>query len=504
MKKFTLRGSLILVVLFLGFIFLNKSFVNEALAAPTEKVILIGGMDVSGGIVNSFTDVWSSSDLSTNTWSMLTNTPAWAPIPSVGMPKAVFFDNKIWVVLANTGNVSSSISYTSDGINWTNQSNLPFSFRVQETFFVFDDNTGGGEAMWILGGGGSSGIYNDVWKSYDGINWTLVLANAPWQKRGEHTSVVFDNKMWVMGGNANGANYEEDVWSSPDGINWTLENANAPWGPRTLHSSVVFDGKIWVFGGRIGIFGSIFDFDTWSSPDGVNWNLVSTNVPFISERNALASIVYDNKMWVVGGHNDISGADNNDVYSSVDGVNWTASTPLNGLFAKRFNHQLLVVPYTFGTCQLTVNPVPLPSTSLTVSGVGNPMVISKFEIVGCNEDVIAERFSLIVDQSTQAFRVTNPYIVSTSSSTQYPASSMTYFTNGFGLDVVFKPSSLIPQNTTVEFEIWANLTGDPADLFSFVDTLETQVLDISTIIPSISQPANIFPALPLVSQIMIF
>ena len=55
--------------------------------------------------------------------------------------------------------------------------------------------------MWMIGGGtASSSYFNDVWYSSDGVNWTQATANAGLSARYWHTSVVFNSKMWVIGG----------------------------------------------------------------------------------------------------------------------------------------------------------------------------------------------------------------------------------------------------------------------------------------------------------------
>ena len=53
-----------------------------------------------------------------------------------------------------------------------------------------------------------------------------------------HTSVGFNNKMWIIGGynKKDGSGvfhfFEYDVWYSPDGIEWTRILDSAPWGRR--------------------------------------------------------------------------------------------------------------------------------------------------------------------------------------------------------------------------------------------------------------------------------
>jgi hypothetical protein len=40
-----------------------------------------------------------------------------------------------------------------------------------------------------------------------------------------------------------------DIWHSSDGIIWTSATLQAPWLPRYGHASVVYDGRIWLLGG---------------------------------------------------------------------------------------------------------------------------------------------------------------------------------------------------------------------------------------------------------------
>ena len=46
-----------------------------------------------------------------------------------------------------------------------------------------------------------------------GNAWTQATAAAPWPARNRHTSVVFDDKMWVFGGFGEGSEVFNDVVS---------------------------------------------------------------------------------------------------------------------------------------------------------------------------------------------------------------------------------------------------------------------------------------------------
>lgn len=56
---------------------------------------------------------------------------------------------------------------------------------------------------------------------------------------------------------------------------------------------------MWVIGGNDNLG---FQDDVWWSVDGVNWNLSTAN-PGFSGRTNFASTVYNNKMWIMGGYN---------------------------------------------------------------------------------------------------------------------------------------------------------------------------------------------------------
>jgi hypothetical protein len=93
------------------------------------------------------------------------------------------------------------------------------------------------------------------------MEWIRATNSATWFPRAGHTSVVFDNKMWVLGG-YDFSNLYNDVWFSTDGVNWTCATASADWSARAFHTSVVFDNKIWMFGGESN---NGFKHDVWYS-----------------------------------------------------------------------------------------------------------------------------------------------------------------------------------------------------------------------------------------------
>ena len=196
--------------------------------------------------------------------------------------------------------------------------------------------------MWLLGGWNPGDkvhfpliCNSEVWSSTDGATWTLENPQAPWE--GRHTAgyVVHDDRMWIVGGDCNQGHYQNDVWSSADGIHWDLANDHVPWAPRVLHYTLAFDGRIWVMSGQtIPNFADadeVFHNDVWSSDDGVNWTQVTEHAPWVPRGMIGGAAVHDNRMWILGGgtyDTPTTPMRNfyNDVWSSDDGINWKQHT----------------------------------------------------------------------------------------------------------------------------------------------------------------------------------
>jgi N-acetylneuraminic acid mutarotase len=109
--------------------------------------------------------------------------------------------------------------------------------------------------------------------------------------------VVFNNKIWVIGG-YDGTNRRNDVWNSSNGITWS-KVSDAPFIGRAYHTSVVFNGKIWVMAGNNEDYLS----DVWCSSDGVTWVKNTPVSESFSARNKHSSCVFNNKIWVINGYN---------------------------------------------------------------------------------------------------------------------------------------------------------------------------------------------------------
>ena len=127
---------------------------------------------------------------------------------------------------------------------------------------------------------------NDVWTSNDGSNWTQLTPSANWCPRGAFTSIVFNNKMWIFGGDPKGSTseFKNDIWSSSDGVNWTLETPSADWSISAYHSAVIYKSKLFIL---------TWNNELWRSINGINWEKVS-NAP--ANSNYCNFIVYNDRV----------------------------------------------------------------------------------------------------------------------------------------------------------------------------------------------------------------
>ncbi len=249
----------------------------------------------------------------------------------------------MWVIGGiNGGTASRDVWYSTDGASWSAATTqAAFSARMGQTSLAYNNQ------MWVIGGSDILGFNNDVWSSSDGVSWTSVLGSTPspgshqFPGRTLHTSLVYNNKMWVIGGQVQGSPYSlNDVWSSSDGVSWTqvLADTSSP-GPNQFSereelAALVYNNKMWVIGG----FANSPEGDVWYSTDGATWSAATTQAAFTG-RYGLTALVYNNLMWVIAGQDNT--AYRNDVWYSADGATWTQAT-LSANFINRDLHASLV------------------------------------------------------------------------------------------------------------------------------------------------------------------
>lgn len=295
-------------------------------------------------------------------------------------PNCVYFDDKIFMMagLQSQGPMKNDVWSTPDGINWTElTSQAAWGPRFGSAAVAYDNK------LWIMGGIKTMSMFgsytsNDVWSSPDGINWTHCAQGAAmWTPREGHSAVVFQNKIWVLGGmniiNGIGIIYDE-VWTTTDGTNWT-QMPNAPWYPRMDHRAVVFDNKIWIMGGEVYPFHN----DVWWTADGMTWTEATAHAPW-KVRSDFDAYVMNGKMWVAGGIDSSYSTHYNDIWSSTDGTNWTHETDYFTANAHGVANQgCVVTPPSFGLPDLEVMRVS-PFQNTLYQSTTDPYLLYEFTV----------------------------------------------------------------------------------------------------------------------------
>lgn len=181
---------------------------------------------------------------------------------------------------------------------------------------------------------------SEVWSSPNGIEWTLELphGNTAFERRHVHNAMIFQDRLWMIGGDSHQGYYNHDVVTSANGIDWEVVlgpgTTRPPWSERSLQFSGVFAGKLWTGGGQdtLGLQDDwTYHNDLWSSPDGRNWTQVLSDDPTDttrwSGRGSLEGLVeFHGRMWLVGGarYRDDGAPVTHfrEVWSSADGLTW--------------------------------------------------------------------------------------------------------------------------------------------------------------------------------------
>jgi hypothetical protein len=150
-------------------------------------------------------------------------------------------------------------------------------------------------AIWLLGGDDGKRLYNDVWRSTDGVHWTQITVHAPWTPRSSAKAFIYKNRLWLIGG-ADASGMTNDVWFTPDGVEWIQTTAEISPQKPFGYTPVVYDNKIWLLGvdtteparsGRMMV-----------SEDGALWRMIEA--PW-SARSGVAAWVADDALFIAAG-----------------------------------------------------------------------------------------------------------------------------------------------------------------------------------------------------------
>ena len=130
----------------------------------------------------------------------------------------------------------------------------------------------------------------------------------PWNRETDHAfsnreefkAVVFEDTIYVIGGKHLGTSFN-DIWKSTDGIEWTLITpADAIFSPRYANTATVHHGKVWVVGGITGPL-SETHIDLWYTDNMLDWIAYDRTLPATEGLIYHAALSYADELWLFGG-----------------------------------------------------------------------------------------------------------------------------------------------------------------------------------------------------------
>lgn len=202
-------------------------------------------------------------------------------------------------------NQTSQIWSSSDAVNWRLEASNVFDARVNHSLTVFDNK------LWVIGGfSTSTHLLADVWYSSDGRNWTLATDTPEFGGIASHKTLVFKDHLVVFNHN--------EIWASPTGRNWRKVAKNM-FSPRNRSEFKLFNDVMYIIGGEDGN-GSYFN-EIWQSTNGKIWTQVTTNGSLFSPRSRLSTAIYQDKFWVIGGTLE-TGYDSDEIWFSKNMTDW--------------------------------------------------------------------------------------------------------------------------------------------------------------------------------------
>jgi hypothetical protein len=212
----------------------------------------------------------------------------------------------------------------------------------------------------LMGTDGDTGEYlgdirwtQNTQKWYGRDNLTYSGGNKSWQYDGQSGNIVVHSdsmiiparrdfgicehagKVYLMGGFM-GSSRLNDVYVTNDMFHWN-RLPDAPWTQRAGHAIVSLNGRLWFMGGSD--WSLSHRNDVWSTLDGVNWREETNLFNLWQGRALFGHTVYNNRFYVVGGM-ATNGTSLNDVWYTTDFKTWTRMDS-NANFPARYDSPLV-------------------------------------------------------------------------------------------------------------------------------------------------------------------
>jgi hypothetical protein len=177
-----------------------------------------------------------------------------------------------------------------------------------------------------------------IYRTKDFNTWEILSKESNLPKRFFYHPFVFENKLWIIGGEDQSQHYA-DIWNSTDGVTWTKQKDNVNFGKRSGSQVVTLKKVLYLLGN-----------DVWSSTDGLNWKLVTQEIILGEQLVGYAAVVYDEKIWLLGCNRN--GRFSSQVLVSENGRDWKAQTapwtPRGGIAATVYHGRIVMTGGKYG------------------------------------------------------------------------------------------------------------------------------------------------------------
>lgn len=178
----------------------------------------------------------------------------------------------------------------------------------------------------------------EIYRTDDLKHWTTLSRSSNLPKRFFYHPFVFNNKIWIVGGEDTNSQFA-DIWSSDDAITWTKQKENLPFGKRSGSQIVLLRNTLY-----------LLDNDVWQSIDGLNWQKVTNEIVQGEAIFGYSAQVFDDKIWLLGCNRN--GQFSNQVLFSSDGKKWFTQTapwlPRGGIAATVHKNKIYMTGGKYG------------------------------------------------------------------------------------------------------------------------------------------------------------
>ncbi len=326
---------------------LLKNYSCKDTVAKAKLGIWTGeALDEAKDALTSLSDVWTTTDgtLWTKEADKISVGQGWermvVTIKEGGKDTVYSFGAKYKVGGSESDN---AIYKSTDFVNWTYVGDMPDFSRYYDKSIVHFNGK-----FWAISSEepNTSSDVVGVWSSSNGSSWKQELNDVPWDGNGRDTvtngkgsynsnslgAFVIGKEMFYLVYNDN----VMTIYSTTDGKKWTNQgalvdsstSASFKIGTNTNPAPVTYNGEVYIYSTVPGTMSPI----TIKTKNGKKWVRVTSTEDRSNYTNGLkdtdyapgyysSDLVFNNKLWKIGGMNNTKGNDNA-IYTSKDGADW--------------------------------------------------------------------------------------------------------------------------------------------------------------------------------------